>query len=162
MINKCPLCVIVGDNCDIRIQTNHQASDHQIKDCHYFGELLVFSRMTEELKHLSKISPTIRPENINIKQVLLFPHERLQLFESYKVLLGRLIVENIPTFKWMKSILPQHIPHQQEDVMEKKSAIVPLKMLFQNEAKYEDYVHILDETEAILHQYFETLACHVT
>ena len=41
-LQTCSLCNLVGDNCDIRITPNHQAIDHQVRDCHYFGVLLFF------------------------------------------------------------------------------------------------------------------------
>ena len=155
-IQKCPLCFLVGDNCDIRIQTNHQASDHAIKDCHYFAILLIFSRMENQISQLSNIPPRIVPERVNTIEVLLIQPERLQLLQSYKVIFGRLLVKNFEAFKWMESILPKHIPHQHSDSMARKSTVIPMRILFRNEVKHEDCVKILDETEDILHDHFGT------
>ena len=154
-IQKCPLCFLVGDNCDIRIQTNHQASDHQVQDCHYFAILLIFSRMANELVQLSNVPPHIIPENIEVSSVLLTDLEKRQLLSSYKVLFGRLMVKKFKAFQWMDRILPKHIPHQHTDVMARKSTIIPMRILLKNEAKYEDCVMILDETEDILQEHFE-------
>lgn len=148
-----PNCFLVGDNCDLRITTNHQATDNKNKDCHFFRELIVFHRA--QFDQLSTIPPQIRAGDIHVQDVILCEVERLQLFESYKVLLGRVLVKHIPAFNWMKTILPDHIPHDFSGVMEQKSKIIPLQMLFHNEAKYEECVQILDETEDILHEYFE-------
>ena len=152
-MSACCLCNLVGDNCDIRITPNHQALDHQVKDCHYFATLLIFSRMAEQLSHMSTLPPQINPDNFNLQNLLLTDVERQTLFQSYKVLIGRLLAKNIPAFRWLDKILPHHIPHTHSDIMGRKSHILPLKIILKNEAKYEDCVHILDETEALMHAY---------
>ena len=50
----------------------------------------------------------------------------------------------MPAFQWLKKILPNHIAHQYEEEMAKKSKVFGLPIQFKNEAKYEDCVDIMD------------------
>ena len=150
-VQSCCLCNLVGDNCDIRITPNHQATDHQVRDCHYFAVLLVFSRMSYELSQLDPHKPAINPNDIPIESFVLSAEERLTLLASYKVILGRLMAKNLSSFRWLLDILPKHIPHAYSEVMARKSHILPLQIILKNEAKYEDCVAILDQTVALLH-----------
>ena len=154
-LQTCSLCNLVGDNCDIRITPNHQAIDHQVRDCHYFGVLLFFSRMAEQIMAMQTLRPAIVPEAIPPEQFLLNDQDRLLLFQSYKVLLGRLMARNIPAFAWLDSVLPKHIPHEHTAVMSQKSSILPLELILKNEAKYEDCVSILDATMAQIHGFHQ-------
>lgn len=67
--------------------------------------------------------------------------------ESAKVLVGRILSEFLPKFKWVKSVMPVHIPHKYSKEMAKRSTIVSLPILDANEAKYEDCVRILRSYE---------------
>ena len=154
-LQTCSLCNLVGDNCDIRITPNHQAIDHPVRDCHYFGVLLFFSRMAEQIMAMQTLRPAIEPEAIPPEQFLLNDQDRLLLFQSYKVLLGRMMARNIPAFAWLDSVLPKHIPHEHTAVMSQKSSILPLELKLKNEAKYEDCVSILDATMAQIHGFHQ-------
>lgn len=112
-LKTCPLCNLVGDNCDIRIHTRHQASDHQVQDCHYFAILLFFSRivqtvLNQSIKHPVTSATDLQPE----KFLITTASERMLLLQSYKVLLGRRLAKYIPALEWMASVLPDHIPHR--------------------------------------------------
>lgn len=50
--------------------------------------------------------------------------------------------------------MPLHIPHTYSKQMAEKSSIVPLKLCLLNEAKYEDCVKILDNTQHEIRDYF--------
>ena len=150
-LSDCCLCNLVGDNCDIRITPNHQATDHQVKDCHYFAVLLVFSRMADQISAMQNVRPALIPENIPLEEFILTENDRALLLSSYKVILGRLMATNLPAFAWLGGLLPKHIPHEHSHVMSRKSDILPLQIILKNEAKYEDCVSILDQTVALLH-----------
>ena len=101
--------------------------------------------MVEELQQKSTVPPHV--DNLNLNEFVLSGLEKQQLLESYKVLLGRLMIKNMPAFKWMESVIPKHIPHEYSHISAKKSTVLPLKMVLKNEAKYEDCVQILEESQ---------------
>ena len=66
---------------------------------------------------------------------------------SAKILVGRIILEFFLKFKWLKSVIPTHIPHIYGKEMVQKSTIMSLPLLNSNEAKYQDCVNILRSYE---------------
>ena len=52
--------------------------------------------------------------------------------DSAKVLVGRIICEFLPKFKWIKSVLPSRIPHRYSKEMTKRSTIVSLPIIDAN------------------------------
>ena len=90
----------VGDNCDIKVVTGNQASDKQDEDLHYFGLMLVFPRIADCAANLSTARPRMNLAALTVdKFVLTCEQERLQVLNSYKVLLGRLLADKIPALK---------------------------------------------------------------
>jgi hypothetical protein len=73
--------------------------------------------------------------------------EAIKLREDFKVLVVRVLVTNIPQLSFLKSIIPEHIPHKYQQEMVKKSMIIPLPMQMKDEKKYEDVADILDSYE---------------
>ena len=104
--------------------------------------------MAEQIMAMQTLRPAIAPEAIRPEQFLLSARERDMLFQSYKILLGRLMARNIPAFAWLDIVLPKHIWHEHTAVMSQKSSILPLELILKNEAEYEDCVSILDATMA--------------
>ena len=119
--------------------------DIQNQDLHLFASNLIENRVN--FSHL----PNDHPKG----DILSFPRHKFSLnvsewkeyAKSAKVLVGRIIAEFLPKFKWIKSILPIHIPHRYSKEMAVRSTIVSLPILNANEAKYEDCVHILRSYE---------------
>lgn len=158
MASSCCLCNLVGDNCDFRIQPRHVTGQHQVKDCHFFGLLLIFSRLSAEMLATDATNtPAGSAGRLNPENFLLNSQERQSLLSSYKVMLGRLMVKNLPAFKWLENILPHHIPHQYAHITSKKSTIIPQKLILKDEKKYEDCVGILQEAQCMLTECFKGL-----
>lgn len=84
-IRSCCLCSLVGDNCDLRISTRHQSSDHQVKDCHFYATLLVFARLSEQALNMSNILPVVDITSIGLTEFLLSDEEYSALLDSYSV-----------------------------------------------------------------------------
>lgn len=157
LMKSCPLCNLVGDNCDIRIRPRHVSLNHQVRDCHFFGMLLIFSRLANEIKRRNNEPPALTPanEHLNPDNFILSSTDQKNLLQSYRVMVMRLMVKHFPAFKWMEDVLPVHIPHQYQEQMSKQSAVIPVKLILRNEAKYEDCVWILHEARELLGEYFE-------
>ena len=83
--------------------------------------------------------------NPDLSVFLLNDAETQMLRENYKVLAGRVIVEFLKKFNFLSSIIPDHICHEYQDEMSKKSIIVPMPLLQIDEKYYNDMVDILDQ-----------------
>ncbi|XP_070574502.1 uncharacterized protein [Ptychodera flava] len=102
--------------------------------------------MSTQIQQVSAIPPLLVSQDIDIGHFTISTTERVKLLESYKVMLGRMMMQNFKAFKWLETILPRHIPHPYSDTAQKKSTIIPLQIILKNEAKYEDCVTILEES----------------
>lgn len=109
--------------------------DIQNEDFHLFASNLIENRV-----NFSFVSFLHHTFSLNVS-------EWKEYAESTKVLVGQIISEFLPKFKWLKAILPIHIPHRYSKEMAKRSTIVSLPILGANEAKYEDCVCILRSYE---------------
>lgn len=140
-----PHVKITGDNLDMFIRTQHQASDHSHKDLHLFTSNLITHRLP--LQDVSNVTPVVDLSTVTPEHFLLSALEERHLIESYTVLVGRLMAKHLTAFKWMEAVLPEHIQHRYSDHMSLKSEVHPLPIMMKNEAKYEDCVDILDMYE---------------
>lgn len=59
------------------------------------------------------------------------------------ILVGRVLVEFLCSFSFLKSILSKHIDHRFSAQMAKKSTIVSMPILLHNEKEYSGVVYIL-------------------
>jgi len=64
-----------------------------------------------------------------------------------KILTGRIIVEFFQKFKWLRSVIPVHIPHIYQWRNGSKIHHCEVTHFNTNEAKYEDFVSILRSYE---------------
>lgn len=134
-----------GDNWDMRIHVHDMQSSHQNVDLHYFASNLIVERVL--CQNLSTTAPQRDIKTLPNSVFLLSNSEAIKLREDFKVLVGRILVANIPDLAFLKSILPEHIPHKYQKEMALKSTIVPLPMQLKDEKKYDDVVDILDNYE---------------
>ena len=147
-IRQNPVVKVTGDNLDIYVRTQHQSSDRQHKDLHMFTSNIIFSRLPHYFRDEDVSSR--RPVDVNSvapEDLMLSPTERSHLLKCYSVLLGRILSRNCTAFKWMESILPNHMAHSFSEVMSKPSKVFPLPIMLKNEAKYEECIDILDGYE---------------
>ena len=130
-----------GDNWDLKVLKGHMRKDIQNEDLHLFASNLIENRFN--FSHL----PNVHPKGV----IANFPRDQFSLnvrewnvnLSSAKLIVGRIILEFFPEFKWLKSVIPRHIPHVYSNEMAQKSTIVNIPLLNANEAKYEDCVSIL-------------------
>ncbi len=136
-----------GDNWDMKIHAHDMRSTHQNQDIHYFASNLIVERVPSQ--NLSTTSPRRDIRTLPNSVFLLSADEEIKLREDFKVLIGRVLLSNIPCLSFLKSVIPDHISHVYQKEMSEKSIVVPLPMQFKDEKKYSDVVDILDyyETE---------------
>lgn len=104
-----------GDNWDLKVLKGHMRKDIQNEDLHLFASNLIENRVN--FSHLLNEHPK--------GDILQFPRHKFSLnvnewkmyAESAKILVGRIICEFLPKFKWIKSVLPVHIPHKYSSEM---------------------------------------------
>ena len=63
--------------------------------------------------------------------------------ECAKIIVGGIVLEFFPKFKFLKAVIPDHISHEYSQQMSEKSTIVSLPIINVNESKYDDCVNIL-------------------
>ena len=119
--------------------------DIQNEDLHLFASNLIENRIN--FSHLPNVQPKGDIVNFPRHHFSLNVNEWKLYINSAKILVGRIILEFFPKFKWLKSVIPAHIPHIYGKEMAQKSTIVSLPILNANEAKYEDCVNILRSYE---------------
>ncbi|CAC5415326.1 unnamed protein product [Mytilus coruscus] len=77
---------------------------------------------------------------------------------SLKILLGRILVEYMPGFQWMKKVLPDHIDHPHKEEMKRKSVVHMLPLSLNNECSYDGCVRIMDEYIEMINRWYRRLA----
>lgn len=130
-----------GDNLDMTIRALDVTSTHKNRDLHYFATNMIVNRL--EFPNLSKESPTKDLKRLNLTTFLLNDGELRNLRSNYMILVGRVLIEFLCSFSFLKSILSKHIDHRFSAQMAKKSTIVSMPILLHNEKEYSGVVYIL-------------------
>ena len=108
---------------------------------HLFASNIIVNRLS--FNHLDNTSPECPITNID--RECLFPNsnELRTARENFKILVGRICVQFLTKFKFLKSIVTQSIEHKFSKEMTQKSTIVSFPILNSNENNYHDCVTIL-------------------
>lgn len=134
-----------------RVQTNDVRLSSKDKDYHFFAPDFTTDRVN--LEGLSKVSPNKENVHLTVNDFVPNQEEYKQFSDSLKLLLARELLK-FEGFKWMESIVPLHIPHGFEEDMAKKSEIYVLPVSLNNEAAYQDCIHIMDEYERYINRWY--------
>ena len=129
-----------GDNWDLKILKGSMRKDIMNEDLHLFASNLIEKRLT--FSHLPNENPKGNIKDLPHSTFSLNVQEWKQYAENAKVVVSRIILQFLPKFKFLKGIIPHHIPHQYSEQMAQKSNIVSMPIINGNEAKYEDCVTI--------------------
>ena len=130
-----------GDNWDLKILKGHMRKGIQNEDLHLFASNLIENRVS--FNHLPNDNPKGNLKELSRNKFSLNVNELKRYAECAKILVGRIVLEFLPEFKFLKAVIPQHIPHEYSQQMSQKSTVVSLPIINANEAKYEDCVTIL-------------------
>ncbi|KAH3889248.1 hypothetical protein DPMN_013300 [Dreissena polymorpha] len=136
-----------GDNLDIYVKTNDIRMKNKNRDYHFFASDWTPYRITDEdfvtNEWLKTYVESQRCEEKAITPEMLNP-DLITFQSSVKTLVSRELLKIFPEFKWMKLVVPDHIPHHLEEIMSRQTKSFTLPILLKNEAKYEDCVCIMD------------------
>ncbi|XP_060556001.1 uncharacterized protein LOC132716696 [Ruditapes philippinarum] len=147
-LQRNPIIKVTGDNLDIYVRTGHKSLERSNQDIHLFASNIIFSRIVKPGLY-SMVKPLCDLQSLTPE--LFFPSEqdRESLRRSYCVMLARILM-GLPTYKWMRSVVPSHIYHPYQRQMSQRSEVFQLPIQMKNESKHEDCVDILDGYEDIL------------
>ena len=135
-----------GDNWDIRILANHIRLDNSNDDLHLFATNLLENRIDFSSLSLNNIKfNSIR--DIPSRNFTPNIEEWKTYISNSKVILGRILLQFFPEFKFLSKSMPKHIPHDYTKEMSLKSNIISMPIIEANETKYKDVVHILKTYE---------------
>ena len=118
----CPSFQIVGDNVGIYQHASHQSMQRKNRDHHWFHLYAALNRVNST--HLPDDKPIALVANLPLQTFIPSIEECNQLREEFRVLISRVIVENLPYFKEMESIIQRHIKHKYSSIMKQKSQLV--------------------------------------
>lgn len=139
-----------GDNLDIRVNTNDVRMTNKNKDYHFFATNFVLNRISTEkqpIVHHDSPEPSLEIFLPNEAEILVYKN-------SLKILLGRILVEYMPGFQWMKKVLPDHIDHPHKEEMKRKSVVHMLPLSLNNECSYDGCVRIMDEYIEMINRWY--------
>jgi hypothetical protein len=145
--------VFVLDNIDWMEKVHDMRSDAQNTSVHAVATSLVFNRVSYQ--HLPDSGPQNSLEKCDInKLVSLTPEEEHQISESYKLIVGQIMCEFLPAFKFLSYVVPVHLPHENQEAMNQKSNVIPFPVLLKDEKKYCEVVDVLDQLESWVHEMY--------
>ena len=120
--------VFVLDNIDWMEKVHDMRSDAQNTSVHAVATSLVFNRVSSE--HLTDSGPQNSLEKCDLnKLVSLTPEEEQQRRERYKLIVGKILCEFFPAFKYLEHLVPVHLPHANQEAMNTKSNVIPFPVL---------------------------------
>ena len=130
-----------GDNWDLKILKGHMRKEVQNEDLHLFASNLIENRIN--FNHLPNDNPRGDIKDFRRHNFSLNVNEWKTYAECAKVIVGRIVLEFCPKFKFLRAVIPNHISHEYSLQMAQKSTIVSLPIINANESKYDDCVNIL-------------------
>ena len=113
---------IVLDNVDLRVLASNMTSDDQNKDFHWCNHNAYRDRVNPT--HLNDNDPIADLQNVPNSTFLPSLTDQNSLQNDFTVLIGRVLVENVPAFSIFKDVIPLHIKHAYSENMKQKTETV--------------------------------------
>ena len=113
---------IVLDNIDLKVLASDMTFDNQNKDYHWCNHNA----------HLDRVNPLHLDNDVQTGNLQELPNSAFlpsldyqnSLVSDFVVLVGRVIVENLPAFAIFKDVIPLHIKHKYSGELKKKTETV--------------------------------------
>eukprot|EP00057_Strongylocentrotus_purpuratus_P018700 XP_011673174.1 PREDICTED: uncharacterized protein LOC105442605 [Strongylocentrotus purpuratus] len=138
---------LVMDNVDMVVHARHPTRDNYGKDYHMVQMIAYQNRVTAF--HLSNAPPTRSVDSVDSLEFLPTAQENLILRRDWMILAARMISQHIPALKEMMNVFPSEITHEHMAEMSKKSKVVNLGVLNENENTTDGILKIMHH----MHQY---------
>ena len=113
---------IVLDNVDLKVLASDMTSDNQNKDYHWCNHNAHLDRVNP--LHLDDDKPRANLEDVPNSAFLPSLDDQNSLLSDFVILVGRVIVENLPAFAIFKDVIPQHIKHKYSEDLKRKTETV--------------------------------------
>ena len=111
----------IGDNVDLTQKASHETVERKKQDHHWFHLMAVKDRVVAE--DIPKKSPT-DIKKLPLQTFLPSIEDCHNLHTELTVLVARVLVAHLVSFKAFSDLIPQHIEHKCSAEMAKKSEIV--------------------------------------
>ena len=115
---------LVGDNLDKTVKPRYMRMNRQNRSLNYFHAFAVKDRID-----LSSFSSYVPYTNIGVNTIDLLPSEEVhsQLMKNLSVLVSRILVDNMPVFKfYFEDAVQRHLNHEYSSEMSRKSDVVSM------------------------------------
>ena len=116
-----------GDNWDISVMSSYICKGISNKSMHLFASNIIVNRLS--FSHLDNTFPKCSITHIDRECFFPNSNELQTLKENFKIFVGRICVQFLAKFKFLKSIITQSIEHRFSKEMTQKVAIVSLPIL---------------------------------
>ena len=113
---------IVLDNVDLKLLASDMTSSNQNKDLHWCNHIAYLDRVNPT--HLLDNGPVADLHGVPNSTFLPSLTDQNSLLSDFTVLIGRVLVENLPAFEIFKDVVPLHIRHKFSDELQKKTETV--------------------------------------
>ena len=120
-----------GDNWDLRVISGQLRSDRANIDMHLFASNLIENRVSFD--HLPNDKPKANIETLPLSTYYLNIKELKNYHATSKIIIGRIILDFLPYFHFLKEVVPDHIIHKYSDLMSRKSNIISLPIIDAND-----------------------------
>ena len=122
------------------------------EDLHLFATNFIENRLS--FRHLPNDSPLGDIKTLTRDKFSPSVAELKKYAQCAKILVGRIVLEFFPQFRFLKKVFPNHINHEFSEAMSQKSLIASMPIIDANEAKYQDCVKILRACEGWIAQIY--------
>ena len=136
-----------GDNWDISVMPSHIPKGISNKSIHLFASNIIVNRLS--LSNLDNTSPKCSITHIDRECFFPNSNELKTLKETFKIFVGRICVQFLTKFKFLKSIVTQSIEHR----FSKETTSIPI--LNCNKNNYHDCVTLLQTYEKWIFEIYQ-------
>ena len=105
---------------DLKLLASDMTSSNQNKDLHWYNHNAYLDRVnpTNSLDH----GPIANMHDVPNSTFLPSLTDQNSLLSDFTVLIGRVLVENLPAFEIFKDVVPLDVRHKYSDELQKKTA----------------------------------------